>query len=284
MFGEYLDTKIIRLISHNRNIKTEKELELELNEKPLHFDSSQFDKFIKRNKSNFDFKNKRILEVCCGEGNLANAIAKNGAKEVLAIDFQRKFIERAKKIAQSEKIENVTFIEADFLNYEVIGKFDYIITVAAFDHILNFKQTIEKIISCLDKNGRFIDFSTEFWGSPVSDHCNGWMKFFIPWRQFLFNRNAIFNVRKEKYRPTDEGTTWSTITGGLSQYYFNDYKNAIYNSNCEILKFDCNYQFKYIYNEKLSFLTKISNFIARIPLLSNYLISTAHVVLENKSR
>ena len=144
MFGEKIDTHILRLISHDRNIKTEEELESEIevyNHNPTEED---FTLFTKRSGEYFDWKGKKILDVCCGKGDLARSLAKNGAKEVWGVDLQHKHIEVATKIAKKENIKNVKFIESDFHKFITDEKFDYVISYEAFDHIPDMRGTLKK--------------------------------------------------------------------------------------------------------------------------------------------
>lgn len=80
MFGEKIDTAILRLISHDRNMMTEKQIELEARKQMATYTPSdeRFVKFVARSRGHFDWKAKRILDVGCERGDLANFLAKKG--------------------------------------------------------------------------------------------------------------------------------------------------------------------------------------------------------------
>ena len=280
MFGKKIDTHILRLISHDRNIKTEEELEAEI-ELHSHFPTDEdFNKFTERSSNYFNWKGKKILDVCCGKGDLARSLAKNGAKEVWGVDIQHKHIEIAKKISEKENIQNVKFIESDFHKFYTDARFDYVISYEAFDHIHDMRGTLKKMANLLKNNGEMVNFAAGFWGSPSADHCDNFMRFFIPWRHLIFNEKALFKIRQEKFRPTDPGTSLQTIRGGLSKFTFSDYNKAVRELGFEIVRFECNYQFKYVLKGVLYPLHWISNIVSRIPILNELFTYSTFIVLR----
>jgi hypothetical protein len=132
----------------------------------------------------------------------------------------------------------------------------------------------------LKDNGKLINFSAAFWGSPWADHCDSFMRFFIPWRHLIFNENALFKIRQEKFRPTDPGTNFQTMRCGLSKFTFTDYKKAVQELDFEIVKFECNYQFKYVLKGILYPLYLLSEVTARIPVLKELLTYSTFIVLR----
>ena len=52
----------------------------------------------------------RVLDACCGTGDLAVADARVGAKEVTGLDFSPRMLERARR-----KLQSVTWVEGDLL-------------------------------------------------------------------------------------------------------------------------------------------------------------------------
>lgn len=58
-------------------------------------------------------KDKTVIDLGCNEGYFSMACARAGAKYVLGIDNDLRFIANAKKIAQKGKLKNVEFILGD---------------------------------------------------------------------------------------------------------------------------------------------------------------------------
>jgi SAM-dependent methyltransferase len=284
MLGEKIDTFILRLIAHDRNILTEEQIEAKTNYQAETCSyvaiDKDFVKFTSRAGKYFDWKGKKILDVACGKGNLANFLAKKGASAVWGIDIQNKHLRIARSVAKREDINNVIFIEGDFHKWETQERFDYVISYEALDHIPNTRATLEKMANLLRKEGKIINFAAGFWFGPSADHCDEFMRFFIPWRHLLFNEKALFNVRREKYRPTDPATCFEDIRGGLSKYTLSGYKKAIFDSGLKICAFETNYQFKYKYK---GLLYPISNFFTRIPLIGELFVFSTFAVLTKRS-
>lgn len=69
----------------------------------------------------------RVIDFGCGPGLYTSRIARLGA-EVLGIDFSSRSIEYARACGRKENLE-VTYVEADYLDYEPDGKFDLIIMI-----------------------------------------------------------------------------------------------------------------------------------------------------------
>lgn len=284
MFGEKIDTLILMLMSHDRNMLTEEQIENAVDEQ-LSTNSyiaskDDFIKFTMRAGSHFDCKGKRILDVACGKGNLANFIAKNGAIEVWGVDIQDIHIKIAKAIANKENINNVKFLEYNFHEWATEERFDYVISYEALDHIPDTKATLNKMASLLKDDGKIINFSSGFWLGPSADHCDEFMRFFIPWRHLLFNEQALFNVRRKKYRPTDPAQCFNDTRGGLTKYTLSEYKNAISKLDLKVLVFETNYQFKYKFR---GLLFPISNFLTKIPLIGEFFVFSAFAVLARKA-
>ena len=95
----------------------------------------------------------------------------------------------------------------------------------------------------------------------------------------IFNERALFNIRKEKYRPTDPATCFENIRGGLSKYTLSDYKKAINELKLQILIFETNYQFKYKLN---GILYPISRFVTNLPIIGEFLTFSSFAVLTSE--
>ncbi len=104
-------------------------------------------------------KNKKILDVGCGNGGLTNAIAKLGAEKIIGVDISKKWVEFCKK--EYSSMNNTDFYVADAGNLEMVKNesLDYALLNFVLLHIAE-KEKIQKIFSeinrVLKKGGEFI--------------------------------------------------------------------------------------------------------------------------------
>jgi 2-polyprenyl-3-methyl-5-hydroxy-6-metoxy-1,4-benzoquinol methylase len=110
-------------------------------------------RIIKKDES--FWKGKKILELGCGTGELANALALFGAK-VTAIDFSSTSIKKARKLAkQLGNGKKITFLEKNILHLEEkeLGGFDVVIALGSLHHTINAHEAFKIACQQLRKNG-----------------------------------------------------------------------------------------------------------------------------------
>ena len=123
---------------------------------------------------------KTVLDVGCGPGHYAVALAQGGARRVLGIDISPEMIARAKKHAQSTGVEKrCEFQVADFLDFPLAEKFDYAVAQGFIDYIPAPEQTIAKILAHTGKKA--------FFSFPRNDGFLAWQRNFrYRWKCDLF--------------------------------------------------------------------------------------------------
>jgi len=108
-----------------------------------------------------DIKGKRILDCCCGRGDLALYLSQIGM-EVYGFDISEKAIEVARYKASSNK-QDIKFDVMDAENLEYTDNFfDYIIGFEALHHIILYKNVPAELQRVLRENGKII--FAENWG------------------------------------------------------------------------------------------------------------------------
>ncbi len=89
-------------------------------------------------------KNKKVLDISCGEGYGSYLISTWDAKEVVGIDISKEAIDSANK---NFKNDNLKFLEQDATNLKDIedNYFDLIVSFETFEHILDVNKYLEEI-------------------------------------------------------------------------------------------------------------------------------------------
>ena len=77
----------------------------------------------------------RVLELGCGAGWAANAMALHHGKQVTGVDFTPRALERARAVAADLGIAaRVTFTQADILALDLAETFDLVVSIGALHH------------------------------------------------------------------------------------------------------------------------------------------------------
>lgn len=95
---------------------------------------------------------QRVLDIGCNEGYFCNLVVERGAANVIGIDYIKQNIDNAKQRYNKDNIEFIC------QSWDVLpkGPFDLIIWSSAMHYELDPRQVVNKISSCLAKDGLFI--------------------------------------------------------------------------------------------------------------------------------
>lgn len=90
---------------------------------------------------------KRVLDVGCGPGHYAVALARRGADYVLGLDFAPEMLELAKARAQEAGVAGRCRFElANFLDYPLTETFDYAVVMGFMDYMRDPAPVISKAL------------------------------------------------------------------------------------------------------------------------------------------
>lgn len=102
-----------------------------------------------------DMPGAKILDVGCGSGRYAVALACSGASSVTGIDFSKPMIELARSLAQKNKVQDkFRFIVGDFKETVLNDKFDVCLAVGFFDYTCEPQEYLMKM--CALTTGKII--------------------------------------------------------------------------------------------------------------------------------
>lgn len=116
---------------------------------------------------------KRFLELGCGGGNLALAVAEkigNGGK-VTAIDFDEEILALAKVQANENLITNISFIAMDASEIAFENEYDIVYSRFLLSHLKEPNALIGKMIRALKPGGKLVVEDIDFSGHFSYPHC-----------------------------------------------------------------------------------------------------------------
>ncbi len=234
MFGETIDYHLLRPFCR-RSISAEHGA-TETNRGKQEV-SQQLESFLRYFGGRLNLQNLVVLDLGCGHGELALEIARHGAAAVCGVDMVPGCIEtaRGRLAGETETIrDKIEFIQADFLSWQSPRQFDIIISRAAFEHIDQAEETLQKIYALLKPGGCFATVFGPMFHSPFGDHMWGFFRRQIPYRGVLFNEQAILRLRREFFRPDEHATRYQEIKGGLNCLRFSEFARFARNTGGQI--------------------------------------------------
>jgi SAM-dependent methyltransferase len=211
------------------------------------------------------FNNKLVLDYGCGPGYQAVAMASQGAKAVVGVDINPKWLDLATTLArQNQCADRVSFFEAgqflaDSSNRE---KFDVTLCCGSFEHFANPAQELANMSSMTKLGGYILITFAEPWLSPHGSHMDNFCR--VPYVNVLFSEKTVMAVRS---RFKDDGATrYEDILSGLNKMTLAKFEQIIRESGHAI-------------EHQNFFATKNLPFVKRIPFLREFLVSAVTCIL-----
>lgn len=160
----------------------------------------------------FKLEGKRILEVGCGRGGVAQSLQEMTGSEIVAIDIQR-YPEW-----DTWKNPKITFEKLDLTSDAPfdIGSFDFIYSLAVIEHVRHPHTMFKAMYSLLNENAQAYLYFNLYRG-PMASHR--YREVFFPWPHLLFD-DSVF---QEFYTNLGRGpikTSW------VNQLSIADYLSA----------------------------------------------------------
>ena len=283
MFGKTLDYQILSLFTHSRNVKTEEELNsCAAQETSLTIEDAnyQLQKLMERLEGNFPISDTlRYLDIGCGAGDIAIALAKAGCKKVTGIDFVRRSIDQATLKAKRLQVGDcVEFICEDIHGWTPPHQYDVILSHEALEHIEDPQALLQEIGKLLTPEGVVILGFGPLFHTPFGDHMDGFFRVPIPWRGVIFSEKAMLRARRECFRPTDLADRYQDISGGLNLMKYSGFLKDVDITGWKLSFLCVNPQLK-----RFPPLYNLSNILIQIPLIRDYFAASVYAVLRRHS-
>ncbi|MFA6397598.1 MAG: class I SAM-dependent methyltransferase [Candidatus Paceibacterota bacterium] len=120
------------------------------------------DNFLKILFKKIDLKNKRVLEIGCGDGFRTKQISKNKGVKIIAIDPDKKNILSARKNFSSKNIKYI-ILNAENLAFK-LKSFDVVIFTLSLHHMKSPKKALIEVNRVLKEGGNIVIIEPGFHG------------------------------------------------------------------------------------------------------------------------
>lgn len=168
---------------------------------------------------------KRILDVGCGEGGYALALAEAGAREVVGLDIDLNF-QFAEMAAQHRGLKNVKFVQADITTIED-ERFDIVISHDSFEHFEFPEVVLGEMARTTRSGGKlFIKFGPP-WRSPWGRHMSGTIRRDRPWVHLFVSENTVMHCYSVYHHLEEMKHFYHQLPGGLNRMTLGRFKRIL---------------------------------------------------------
>jgi len=144
----------------------------------LRFDNAWRKRVARRFAALLARPDARVLDLCCGTGDLALALGRTSAAQITGLDFSHAMLEIARRKAAAAK-SPVEFVEADALRLPFADStFDLVTTVFGFRNLANYEEGLKEIRRVLRAGGEI----------AILEFCEPQGKLFGAIYRFYFRR------------------------------------------------------------------------------------------------
>ena len=210
-------------------------------------------------------RGKAVLDYGCGPGYQAVAMAREGAKFVIGVDINQKWLECARGLAAENKCgDRVSFAEgASFLaDTSHRNQFDVTLCCGSFEHFADAAMELANMKSMTRPGGKIFITFAEPWLSPRGSHMDNFCAF--PYINVFFSEKTVMAVRS---RFKDDGATrYEDILSGLNKMTLAKFERIIRSSRLRV-------------QHQNYFATKKLPVVKHIPYLREFLVSAVTCIL-----
>ena len=99
---------------------------------------------------------RSAIDIGCGPGHYAVALARRGAARVVGLDFAEGMHDIARRHAETAGVaDRCSFELGDFLEYESNGRFDYAVIMGVMDYIEDPRGMIDRVLALTSSKAFF---------------------------------------------------------------------------------------------------------------------------------
>lgn len=168
-----------------------------------------------------------VIDFGCGTGGTAIEMAQRGARKVIGIDIQERWL----KIAREEAERSGVSDRCKFAK-SADERADVIVALDSFEHFDDPAEVLRQMSNFLKPSGCIRAAFGPTWYHPLGGHLFS----VFPWAHLVFTENALIRWRSDF--KTDGATRFGEIEGGLNQLTIRRFKRFVDESPLRIVEFE----------------------------------------------
>lgn len=279
MFGETIDYWLLRPLAHKKWRMTSDDLDRAAEadtQVDIDHAKQRLAKWNRRLDQRIPLREDfRYLDIGCGKGGLALAIAAESGGHVTGIDVMSRqcaiATKHAKTLGLSERTE---FIASDIHDLDESAKYDVLLSHEMIEHVRDPRDFFQTVGRLLKPGGFFVVAFGPLFHSPWGDHMN-FYHIPIPWKGALFSERALLRLRTECFRPSDPVTRCQDMEGGLNKMRYTEFLQYMEESEWVPDLMYVNPQFK-----RFPPLYLASNLLLKVPVVRDYFAASVYAIFR----
>jgi SAM-dependent methyltransferase len=172
-----------------------------------------------------DLTDKTVLDFGCGTGEAAIECARLGARQVIGVDIQARWLE----IARHKAMEAGVTRQCSF-DYRTDLTADFVLSLNAFEHYDDPAEVLIQMQTHLKPEGRILIAFGPLWKHPYGGHLFS----VFPWAHLLLTEAALIRWRSDF--KTDGATKFGEVAGGLNQMTVRKFEQFVERSRLRVVR------------------------------------------------
>jgi SAM-dependent methyltransferase len=280
MLGPSIDYWILKPFTHSRNYTTEAELNARAARRAdldLASEVRRLRKLLHRLQGRMQITSRTsYLDIGCGSGGMAIALAHLGARHVTGVDLVPRQVAAAEAKANLLCLsDRVHFVCEDIHRWQPPHTYDVVLSHEALEHIREPERFLSTLTKLIEPDGVAVLAFGPLFHSPFGDHMDEFFRVPIPWRGVLFSEQALLRLRRESYRPTDAALRYNEVSGGLNLLRFSEFRKYAVDAGWTFDFLDVNPQLR-----RVPPLHWASRMLVRVPVVQDYFASSVYAILK----
>ena len=174
-----------------------------------------------------EIENKVVVDFGCGSGSDSIEMAQRGAREVIGIDIQERFLSAAREQArQSGVSDRCTFAT------KTDKRADVIVAIDSFEHFSDPAAILKTMSEMIKPDGCVITSFGPTWYHPLGGHLFS----VFPWAHLIFTEKALIRWRSDF--KSDGATRFHEVEGGLNQMTIRRFEKIVAESPFKFARFE----------------------------------------------